>query len=287
MSKSLFGVCTALVTPFSMGSVDIATLERLVERQIAAGIHGLVPCGTTGETPTLTSEEWESVIRCTVETASGRVPVIAGCGSNSTTQTVTNIEAAKAFGADAALVVFPYYNKPNPEGLKAHVLAACSVGLPIVLYHVPGRTGQRINAELLEELCRTQGVIALKEATGDVTLAQELCNRLADTNVSLLSGDDFTYAAAVAMGFDGVISVLSNPAPQQSVAWFEAAKNGDMTTLRSFRKQLLPVVSALFSSTNPIPCKGMMAGMGLLKNECRLPLQAESIPDSTFWKNLS
>ena len=284
---ALSGVCTALVTPFSKGELDLESLQSLVERQIQAGVHGLVPCGTTGETPTLSQEEWAAVIRTTVEVTKGRVPVIAGCGSNSTQQTVQNIKAAQALGADAALVVFPYYNKPNAAGLQAHVDAACAVGLPIVLYHVPGRTGQRLNAALLDQLCRTEGVIALKEATGDVTLGQELCNRLSDTNVALLSGDDFTYAAAVAMGFAGVISVLSNPAPAQSVAWFEAARSGDIATLRAYRQRLLPVVDALFSSTNPIPCKGMMAGMGLLQNECRLPLVAEPVPDPAFWSELS
>ena len=284
---TISGVCTALVTPFSNGAVDLDSLQSLVERQIQAGIHGLVPCGTTGETPTLSHDEWAAVIRTTVEINHGRVPVIAGCGSNSTRQTVENIRAAKALGADAALVVFPYYNKPNAEGLQAHVNAACAEGLPIVLYHVPGRTGQRLSAAVLEQLCRTPGVVALKEATGDVTLGQDLCNRLSDTDVALLSGDDFTYAAAVAMGFAGVISVLSNPAPAQSVAWFEAARSGDIQNLRAYRQQLLPVVEALFASTNPIPCKGMMAGMGLLQNECRLPLIAEAIPDEVFWKGLA
>ena len=284
---ALSGVCTALVTPFSNGKVDLDTLTTLVERQIQSGVHGLVPCGTTGETPTLNSDEWAAVIRTTIEVNQGRVPVIAGCGTNSTRQTVDNIKAAKALGADAALVVFPYYNKPNPAGLQAHVNAACAEGLPVVLYHVPGRTGQRLTADMLEQLCRTPGVVALKEATGDVTLGQTLCNRLNGTNVALLSGDDFTYAAAVAMGFAGVISVLSNPAPKQSVAWFEAARTGDIEALRSLRQQLLPVVEALFASTNPIPCKGMMAGLGLLENACRLPLIAEAIPSKAIWDGLN
>lgn len=283
---SLNGVFTALVTPFSNGHVDYAQFKSLVNRQLQAGIHGLVPCGTTGETPTLTHDEWRTLIKCTVELAAGKVPVVAGCGSNSTSQSVENIRVAKSIGADAALVVFPYYNKPNFSGLMAHVKAVCAEGLPIVLYHVPGRTGQRLNAKVLEQLCRVEGVIGLKEATGDVTLGQELCNRLSNTPVSLLSGDDFTYAALCTMGFNGTISVLSNPAPKLSIRWFEAAHRGDITQLRSLRSQLLPVVSALFSSTNPVPCKGMMAGMGLLKNECRLPLCSEEIPEPRFWKDL-
>ncbi|MEC7987103.1 MAG: 4-hydroxy-tetrahydrodipicolinate synthase [Myxococcota bacterium] len=287
MENKLKGVFTALVTPFKDGDIDLETFEALCKRQLEAGISGLVPCGTTGETPSLTDGEWEKLISTAVRFADKRVPVIAGCGSNNTQTTIRNVQKVKAMGADAGLVVFPYYNKPNPKGLKKHVEAVCDQGLPIVLYHVPGRTGQRLPASLLETLCRTPGVIGLKEATGDLMLGQELLNRLSDTNVSLLSGDDFSFAAMVAMGFDGVISVLSNPAPQQSVAWFEAAYNGDMPTLRQLRYELLPVVDALFSSTNPIPCKGMMHAMGLLRNECRLPLEAEHPPATEFWENLS
>ena len=270
--ERLKGVFTALVTPFKEDEVDLDCFEKLCTRQIEAGVAGLVPCGTTGDTPTLTHEEWSSLVSTTVRVSNGRVPVIAGCGTNATASTVTNIQQAKDLGADAALVVFPYYNKPNRAGLKEHVRQACSVGLPIVLYHVPGRTGQRLSAEILEELCRTPGVIGLKEATGDVTLGQELINRLADTSVSLLSGDDFTYAALVAMGFDGVISVLSNPEPEQSVAWCRAAATGDIATLQQLRFELLPLVADLFAETNPIPCKKIMAKQGLLTYGVRLPL---------------
>ena len=270
--QRLKGVFTALVTPFKEDEVDLDCFEKLCIRQIEAGVSGLVPCGTTGETPTLTHKEWVSLISTTVRVSNGRVPVIAGCGTNATASTVANIQQAKDLGADAALVVFPYYNKPNREGLKEHVLQSCSVGLPIVLDHVPGRTGQRLSAEILEELCRTPGVIGLKEATGDVTLGQELINRLADTSVSLLSGDDFTYAALVAMGFDGVISVLSNPEPGQAVDWCNAAATGDIATLQRLRFELLPLVAELFAETNPIPCKKIMAKQGLLTYGVRLPL---------------
>ena len=268
----LRGVYTALVTPFKDDLVDLECFEKLCVRQINAGVAGLVPCGTTGETPALTTSEWKSVIETTVRISNGRVPVIAGCGTNATASTVSNIKMAKELGADAALVVFPYYNKPNRAGLKEHVRQACSAGLPVVLYHVPGRTGQRLNADILEELCRTPGVVGLKEATGDVTLGQELINRLADTSVSLLSGDDFTYAALVAMGFDGVISVLSNPEPEQAVAWCNAAQTGDIATLQQLRFELLPLVADLFAETNPIPCKKIMAKQGLLTYGVRLPL---------------
>jgi len=267
------GVFTALVTPFLKGNVDYETFRSLCQRQIESGIAGLVPCGTTGETPALTQKEWQKLISISVEESNGR-PVIAGCGSNSTAVTVDNIRQAKALGADAALVVFPYYNKPNQAGLLAHVQAACSEGLPIVLYHVPGRTGQRLSADQLETLCTVKGVVGLKEATGDVALGQELLNRLSGTAVSLLSGDDFTFAALVAMGFDGVISVVSNPAPQLTCEWYQAADIGDVATLREMRKTLLPLVDELFSESNPLPCKAIMASMNLLQNEARLPLIA-------------
>lgn len=273
MTVRLHGVFTALVTPFTKnGAVDFKTFRDLCTRQIAAGIAGLVPCGTTGETPTLSKEEWRQLISIAVEESNGRVPVIAGCGSNDTKSTVENIAEAKELGADAALVVFPYYNKPNRQGLIAHVEQACSVGVPIVLYHVPGRTGQRLSVETLQLLCRIPGVIGLKEATGDVSFGQDVIQALQDTDVSLLSGDDFTYTALMVMGFHGVISVLSNPAPKLSVDWANAAKEGNIAEIQRLRKQLIPVVHTLFSQSNPLPCKAMMAEMGLLENMLRLPL---------------
>jgi 4-hydroxy-tetrahydrodipicolinate synthase len=284
MTTSRFkGVYTALVTPFKNGEVDYEAFRSLCQRQIQSGVAGLVPCGTTGETPALTDKEWQTLISISVEESNGR-PVIAGCGSNSTAVTVDNIRRAKALGADAGLVVFPYYNKPNMAGLVAHVQAASSQGLPIVLYHVPGRTGQRLTGAQLETLCKINGVVGLKEATGDVALGQELLNRLSGTAVSLLSGDDFTFAALVAMGFDGVISVVSNPAPQLTCEWYQAADSGDVATLRKMRQTLLPVVAELFSESNPLPCKAIMATMNLLQNEARLPLMA--IEQSGNWGHL-
>ena len=272
----LHGVCTALVTPFKDGEVDLGRYWDLCRRQLDAGVHGLVPCGTTGETPVLSKTEWASLVRTAVEASGGTVPVIAGCGSNSTAATVESVRAARELGADAALVVFPYYNKPNPQGMELHVRAVCAEGLPVVLYHVPGRTGQLLDAAQLELLCRIPGVAGLKEATGDVALGQELLNRLDGSGVSLLSGDDFTFAPLAAMGFDGVISVLSNPAPALTAEWLAAAQSGDINILRQLRKRLLPAVSALFSATNPVPCKAAMHGMGLLENELRLPLSPQS-----------
>lgn len=276
MPPILNGVFTALVTPFKATNhdciVDYETFRALCKRQLDRGVQGLVPCGTTGETPTLSNAEWQRVISIAVEEANGQVPVIAGCGTNNTRTTIDNIKQVKELGADAALVVFPYYNKPNRAGHLAHVQAVCDVGLPVVLYHVPGRTGQRLSADLLEELCRVPGVIGLKEATGDVALGLELCNRLHDTNVALLSGDDFTFAPLITHGFHGVISVLSNPAPEQTVAWATAASNGYTADLKTHRTNLLPLVEFLFHQSNPLPCKALMAAMGLLESRARLPL---------------
>ena len=277
----LEGVFTALVTPFDSEGVDLECFRSLCHRQLRSGVSGLVPCGTTGETPTLNTHEWSALISCAVEVArlEGELqgqyfPVIAGCGSNATSVTLDNLRAAKSVGADAALVVFPYYNKPNPEGHIKHIELCAQEGLPLVLYHVPGRTGQRLSVDLLAQLCRTKGVVAIKEATGDVALGQELLNALSDTDASLLSGDDFTYAALVAMGFSGVISVLSNPAPMMAVEWYQAARSGDTKLLRELRSSLIPLVGELFESTNPLPCKALMAEQNLLPNRARLPLVA-------------
>jgi 4-hydroxy-tetrahydrodipicolinate synthase len=291
--SSLQGVFTALVTPFTQKDgqqiVDLETCRALARRQIDAGVAGLVPCGTTGETPALSHQEWRDVIQTVVQEADGAVPVIAGCGTNNTQSTIALVQEAKDLGADAALVVFPYYNKPNPAGHKAHVEAVCQVGLPVVLYHVPGRTGQRLNASLLAELCQIEGVIGLKEATGDVALGLDLCNRLAHTNVSLLSGDDFTFAPLMTHGFHGVISVLSNPAPSQTVAWATAATSGQGSTLCHHRTTLLPVVDFLFCQSNPLPCKALMTHMKLMENQARLPLMALNDTEYTLptgWESL-
>ena len=277
----LEGVFTALVTPFDNEGVDLDCFRSLCHRQLRSGVSGLVPCGTTGETPTLSTQEWSALISCAVEVAQlegerqrQHFPVIAGCGSNATSTTLENLRIAKSLGADAALVVFPYYNKPNPEGHIKHIEMCAKEGLPLVLYHVPGRTGQRLSAELLAQLCRINGVVGIKEATGDVALGQELLNALCDTDICLLSGDDFTYAALVAMGFSGVISVLSNPAPMMAVEWYQAAHSGDTQLLRDLRVSLLPLVAELFDSTNPLPCKALMAEQNLLANRARLPLVA-------------
>lgn len=280
----LRGVYTALVTPFAGGELDHEAFVALTRRQLDAGIAGLVPCGTTGETPTLEAEEWVWLVRASVELAGGEVPVIAGCGTNSTRGTVANVEKAGKLGVDAALVVLPYYNKPNPAGMRAHVEAVASVGLPLVLYHVPGRTAQRLPVGQLAELCHVPGVVGVKEATGDVSYGVEL---LLERPGALLSGDDFTFAPLMFGGADGVISVLSNVAPKMTVAWANAAAAGDRATATQLQARLFPLVRYLFAEVNPVPVKAALAAMGLCANELRLPLAPGREPSAELIAGLS
>jgi len=263
------GIHTALVTPFRDGAVDYETLRALCDRQLAHGI-GLVACGTTGETPTLTREEWAGVITCAVEASAGRVPVTAGVGTNSTASTVANIESAAELGADAGLLVFPYYNKPNPDGHRAHIRAAAAVGLPLVLYHVPGRTGQKLPAWLVAELADMDGVIGVKEATGDLNFGADVIGR---TQTPILSGDDFTFLPLLSVGGTGCVSVVSNVAPAETVAVYDLFRAGENTAAAAAMHKLWPLVSYLFSDTNPVPCKAAMAQLGLCRPDVRLPLQ--------------
>jgi len=269
---TLHGVHTALVTPFGDdGGLDLDALSRLAERQIDNGVHGLVACGTTGETPTLSHEEWPTVIRVTREVADGRVPVTAGVGTNSTPSTVAHCEQAAKLGADFGLLVFPYYNKPNPRGHRAHVRAAAETGLPLVLYHVPGRTGQRLPAALVAELMDIDGVAAVKEATGDLHFAGDLLER---TDKPVLSGDDFTFLPLLSLGGAGVISVVSNVAPEQTVAIYEAYRAGRVQEAAEAMAALWDLCTFLFEDTNPAPCKAALAALGLCGSSVRLPLAA-------------
>ncbi len=272
------GVHTALVTPFTGGELDLPCYRTLCERQLMAGIHGLVACGTTGETPTLSEPEWDRVVGTAVHAAAGAVPVTAGVGTNNTVSTLDRIRRAKTLGADAGLLVLPYYNKPSPDGLRAHVRACAAPGLPLMLYHVPGRTAQRVAPELLAELASTPGVIAIKEATGDMGYANTL---LANTPIPVLSGDDGTFFPQMALGGSGVVSVISNLAPAATVALYQAATTGDLCTARELHFGLLPVIDWLFHTTSPRPAKAALAAAGLCPNELRLPLVpfVDEVPD--------
>lgn len=278
------GVHTALVTPFADGALDLAAWRRTVRRQLDGGVHGLVVAGTTGESPTVSRDEMDTLLATAREEAAGRVPVTMGVGTNDTRGTVANCVRAKAQGADAGLLVLPYYNKPTPAGLRAHVAAAAEVGLPLVVYHVPGRTAQRLAPELLAELCATPGVVACKEATGDLLYGQDL---LLATDKPVLSGDDYTWMPLLAVGGAGVISVLSNVAPKDTVAVWDAWQAGRLDDARRGHLRLYPLVRWLFAQTNPVPVKAALAALGLCRAECRLPLAEGDAPPAGLLTGLA
>ena len=273
----LHGIHTALITPFHDNEqLDLDTHQRLCQRQIDAGIHGLVACGTTGETPTLSIDEQEEILRATLAVAKGKVPVTMGVGTNNTRSTLARIERAAAVGADAGLIVFPYYNKPNPEGLRAHIRTAASIGLPLVLYHVPGRTGQHLPAELVAELTAIAGVIGVKEATGDISYGTDLIQQ---TDVPVLSGDDFSFLGLLAQGGHGCISVVSNVDPWRTVAVYEHLVQGDIERSRTAFRDIFPLTQFLFSDSNPVPCKAALATLGLCTDTVRArPLRTTQGP---------
>jgi 4-hydroxy-tetrahydrodipicolinate synthase len=275
--SKLRGVLTALVTPFrAKGELDLEAFDRLVERQLGEGVHGLVPCGTTGETPTLEREEWETVIRRSVEIAGGRVPVVAGTGTNSTKASIERSRRAKELGADAALVVTPYYNKPNPEGLRGHYHAiADEGGLPLVLYNVPSRTGLNALPELVLNIAEHPGVVAVKEASGNLGQAMAIVRGRRE-GFSLLSGEDDMTCAMTLLGGEGVISVTSNVDPAGFVRLVEACLEGRVEDARREQYRLLPLMGALFAETNPVPAKAAVARLGLAENVLRPPLARAS-----------
>lgn len=267
---ALSGIYTALVTPLRAdGSVDRDALRALVERQVQAGVAGVVPCGTTGESATLTDEEWEQVVADTVEQVGGRVAVVAGVGSNSTWRSRAAAEAARALGADAGLLVLPYYNKPNPAGHRGHLESVAQAGLPLVLYHVPGRTAQWVPVGLLAELAEHPAVVGIKEATGDLRYGTDLVRR---TTKAVLSGDDFSFVGLIAQGASGCISVLSNIDPAGTVALHRAVQSGQLRAAQEGLAARWALITALFADTNPIPCKAALAELGLCRPEVRLPL---------------
>lgn len=272
----LAGSIVAIVTPFAKdGSLDEPALRDLVEWQIACGSHGIVACGTTGETPTLTDEERLAVWRAVVETTRGRVPVVCGAGTNDTRRTVDACRAVREVGGDAALVVIPYYNKPGQAGLVAHFRAAAGAGVPVVLYDVPGRTGTRFSVETVAELAQVEGIVALKDATADLAHASEVHARCGD-RLTLLSGDDPTALPFWAAGGQGVISVTANVAPRQMAACWSAFEAGDLARARSLHEALMPLHRALFLEANPIPVKAALSLLSRCEATPRLPLTPAS-----------
>ncbi|MGE3163456.1 MAG: 4-hydroxy-tetrahydrodipicolinate synthase [Planctomycetota bacterium] len=273
MSTMLEGVFTALVTPFSNGEIDWAALEGLVEFQLRGGIHGLVPCGTTGESATLSADEHDRLVRFVVERVAGRVPVLAGTGSNSTAEAVRHTLRARDCGADAALVITPYYNKPTPAGLLEHYRQVAAVGLPVVVYNVPSRTGVCIDAETYSRLADIPGIVATKEASGRFDLIEEV---FAQGRLDLFSGDDALTLPLLCLGARGVISVASNVAPRAMVDLFDYVQEHHLSEARELHRRLLPLFGALFAETNPTPVKSALHSLGLIRDELRLPLLVAS-----------
>ena len=267
------GTYTALVTPFENGALDLASLEKLIEGQIADGITGVVAVGTTGESPTLTHDEREQVIRVTIEVAKGRCQVLVGTGSNSTRAAVEATQAAEKMGVDGMLVVAPYYNKPTQEGLFRHFRAiAEATGSPIMLYNIPGRCAVDIRPETVERLavgCRN--IVSIKEASGSVERVSDLRARLPDA-FTILSGDDSLTLPFLAVGAVGVVSVASNLFPAEVSALVQAFRSGDVKSAREMHLKMLPVFKDLFIEPNPVPTKTALAWRGAMSAECRLPL---------------
>ncbi len=273
MSQPLFrGVIPALVTPFRDGRIDEATFERLVERQIKGGVHGLVPVGTTGETSTLSHTEHKRVVSLCVEIAKGRVPVIAGAGSNATEEVIDLARHAQAAGADGALIVTPYYNRPSQEGMYRHYKAINdAVDLPILVYNVPSRTGSDISNETLARLAELKNIVGVKDATGDLVRAS-MMRLMCGEDFVMLSGDDPTAVGYIAHGGHGVISVTVNVAPEQCVKRVEAAMNGAFDQALRWQDKLVHLDKALFMDASPSPTKFALAHLGLCAEDTRLPI---------------
>ena len=277
----LHGSLPALVTPFKNGQLDLDTLKKLVEWHIEQGSHGIVPVGTTGESPTLSHEEHDLVVETVVKAAAGRIPVVAGAGSNNTAETVRLVKAAKAAGADAALVVTPYYNKPTQRGLIAHFTAAADCGLPIIIYNIPGRSVVDMTPETMGELAKHEFIVGVKDATGD--LARVPNQRLTcGTDFIQLSGEDPTAIGFNAQGGKGCISVTANVAPSLCAQMQEATLAGDYDLALSLNDRLMPLHKAIFTEPGLVGAKYGMSLLGLCSDEVRSPLTG--LEDSTKTK---
>jgi 4-hydroxy-tetrahydrodipicolinate synthase len=266
------GSIVALITPFRNGAIDAAALQDLVEWQIEQGTHGFVPVGTTGESPTLSHEEHERVIDLVVEAVAGRRPVIAGTGSNATAEAIRFTRHAKQAGADAALVVTPYYNKPTQAGLFAHYKAIHdAVDLPLLIYNIPGRSVIDLSVETMAQLARLPNVVGVKDATADL-VRPLLTRRACGQEFCQLSGEDATHLAFLAHGGDGCISVTANVAPKLCAAMYEAWAQGDPAGALAIHERLMPLHQALFIESSPAPTKYALGRLGKIAPELRLPL---------------
>lgn len=266
------GSIVAIVTPFKKGKVDEKAFGELIDFHLRSGTHGIVPCGTTGESATLSHEEHKRVVELAVKMAAGRIPVIAGTGSNSTEEAIAFTRHAKAAGAAGALLITPYYNKPTQEGLYQHYKAvAKAVDLPLVLYNIPGRTGVNMLPATVARLMEFDDIIGIKEGTGSLQQISDLV-QLCGERLVILSGDDFTALPTMAVGGKGVISVTANIVPADMAQMIEAAERGDYSRARKLHDQLYPLHQVMFVETNPIPVKAALALMGKCADEVRLPL---------------
>ena len=272
MNKPLFtGVCTALVTPFLDGNVNYPMAEQLLKRQIDAGINAVVLSGTTGESSTLTNDEKIELISRSKKYVGNQCLVIAGTGSNNTARAIELSQAAEEAGADALLVVSPYYNKATPEGLFRHYLSiAHAVSIPIILYNVPTRTGVDMPVSVYQRLSNVPNIVGVKEASNNIVKVGDILSSC--KNFALWSGNDDQIVPTISMGASGVISVLSNVLPEETLAITNAALSGDFTTAASLQRQLLPMIDFLFCEVNPIPVKAVLQKIGFDCGSCRLPL---------------
>jgi len=266
------GALTAIITPFRDGAVDEPALRELIEWQIQSGIDGLVPCGSTGESATLSHAEHERVIKITIEQTRKRVPVVAGTGSNSTAEAIRLTASAREMGADGALLISPYYNKPTQEGIFRHYKTiATSVDLPLIAYNIPGRTGSNIAPETFARMAEVKNVVGVKEASGSTEQTSDIL-RLTNHKFTVLSGDDALTVPLMSIGAKGVIATIGNVMPREMHDLAAAGLAGDFERARALHYKMLPLMRALFLETNPICVKQAMALMGKCCNELRLPL---------------
>lgn len=273
VKKPFVGSACALVTPFKDDSVDFNALGVMLERQIEGGTAAITVCGTTGEAPSLSDGEYESIIEYTAEKLNGRLPLIAGAGSASTRHAVRLARLAYKAGADALLAVTPYYVKASEEGLIGHYRSIAEVGLPVILYNVPPRTGMSISAKAYERLAEIKGIVGVKEASGDIRNGIELAYSYGD-RFALYCGCDELNLPLSSVGFDGFISVTANVAPEKLSQLWQHISSGDTSAARALDRELYPLTKSLFSEVNPIPVKKALSELGLCRNELRLPLCA-------------
>src|SRR6185436_15104320 len=273
MRVNFTGVGTALVTPFTAsGDLDERAVRRLGRRQIDAGVHFLVPCGTTGENPTLTLAERIRIVEILADEAGGKTPVLAGAGGYDTREIIHLADEMRKAGAVGLLSVAPYYNKPTQEGLFQHFRAiADSTPLPVIVYNVPGRTGVNVETATLARLSAIPNIVGVKEASGNITQMADVCNAVPDDFI-VLSGDDAITLPLMAIGGRGIISVVSNEIPAEMAQMVEAAERGDFAAARAIHRRILPLMQVNFVESNPVPVKAAMAAMGLLEEVYRLPM---------------